>query len=97
MPVKVKKSRAALKHGGYTAMTVLPSESVAEFEDLHRDLIAELNPSGALEDDTVATMARLLWRRSKISKLVDWQSEPELASINSSLRKFREKNLPRMG
>jgi hypothetical protein len=34
---------------------------------LHQDLIAEFNPSGALEDDIVATMARLVWRKQHLS------------------------------
>ena len=37
-------------------------ENPAEFEKLHRDLIAEFCPNGALENDVVTTMARLVWR-----------------------------------
>jgi hypothetical protein len=38
----------------------------AEFEKQHRDLIAEFNPNGALENDIVATMARLVWRKKNL-------------------------------
>ena len=69
MPVGVKKSHPALKHGGYAATTILPGESEAEFEKLHRDLIAHFSPNGALENDTVATMARLLWRKQNSNTL----------------------------
>ena len=31
----------ALKHGAYSATAILPGESQAEFEKLHRDTIAE--------------------------------------------------------
>ena len=62
MPVRVKKSHPALKHGGYAA-TVLPGESVDEFEKLRRDLIANFTADGALEGDIVADLAARLWRK----------------------------------
>jgi hypothetical protein len=68
MPVRVKKRHSALKHGAYSATTILPGERAAEFEKLHRNLIAELTPEGALEDDIVATIARLLWRKQNLAK-----------------------------
>jgi hypothetical protein len=67
MSIRVKKSHPALKHAGYCATSVLPGENAAEFKKLHRDLIAELTPSGALEDDIVATMAGLLWRKQNLA------------------------------
>jgi hypothetical protein len=66
MPVQVKKHHPALKHAGYAATGILPGENSAEFEKLHRDLIAELGPNGALENDVVATMARLVWRKKNL-------------------------------
>ena len=56
----------ALKHGGYASVSVLPGENKAEFERLHQDLIAEYAPNGASEDDIVATMARLFWRKQNL-------------------------------
>ena len=47
-------------------MSVLPGESAAEFEKLHRDLIAEFTPNGPFENDIVVTMARLLWRKQNL-------------------------------
>jgi hypothetical protein len=64
---RVKKCHPALRHGGYATTTILPGESAAEFEKLHRKLIAELTPNGALEEDIVATMARLLWRKQNLA------------------------------
>jgi hypothetical protein len=61
-----KQNRPALKHGGYSSTAVLPGEDKAEFEKLHRDLIAELTPNGLLEDDIVATMAHLIWRKQNL-------------------------------
>jgi hypothetical protein len=67
MVPRVKTKHPALKHGGYSAMTILPGESQADFEKLHRDLIDELTPNGPLEDHIVATMARLLWRTQNLA------------------------------
>ena len=59
----------ALKHGAYSAMAILPGESQAEFEKLHRDTIAEWTPSGVLENDIVMTITRLLWRKQNLDTL----------------------------
>jgi len=64
-----KQNRPALKHGGYSATAVLPGESVAKFNQLHRDLISELDPTGPLEEDTVETIARLVWRKMNLRTL----------------------------
>jgi hypothetical protein len=67
MPAGTNKAHPALKHGGYSASTILPGESVAEFEKLHRDLIAEFNPNGRYEEHIIATMAQVLWRRQNLA------------------------------
>jgi hypothetical protein len=56
----------ALKHGGYSGLAVLPGEDKAAFEKLRRDLIAELNPKGPLEEDIVVTLARYVWRKQNL-------------------------------
>jgi hypothetical protein len=66
MPIKGKILHPALKHAGYCAMGVLPGENKGEFEKLHRDLIDEFKPNGAYENDIVATMAHLLWRKQNL-------------------------------
>jgi hypothetical protein len=48
---------------------VLPGESRAAFEKLHRGLIAEFTPSGVTEDNIVADMARLMWRKQNLGTL----------------------------
>ena len=60
------KRHPALKHAGYSSADVLPGESASEFSKLHRDLVAELSPRGALEDEIVATIAHYLWRRKNL-------------------------------
>jgi hypothetical protein len=64
MSIQVKK---VLKHAGYAATALLPGENPADFEKLHQDLIAELKPDGPLEDDIVARMARLVWRKQNLA------------------------------
>jgi hypothetical protein len=62
-----KKQHPALKHAGYSATSILPGESAAEFEKLHQELISEFIPNGALEHEIVATIAHLLWRRKNLA------------------------------
>lgn len=65
---KFKKPHPALKHGAYAAGALLPGEDPAEFEKLHQALIAELAPTGVLEEDIVATIARMMWRKQNLAK-----------------------------
>ena len=59
----------ALKHGAYSATSVLPGEKREDFEKLHQSLITDWAPVGPLEDDVVATMARYLWRKQNLGTL----------------------------
>jgi hypothetical protein len=61
----------ALKHGVYSGTALLPGEDPGEFEKLHNKLIAEFAPAGPLEQDIVANMARLIWRK-QISAAIVW-------------------------
>jgi hypothetical protein len=67
MLTRLNKVPPALKHAGYSATTLLPGEDVAGFEKLHRALIAEFTPTGALEEDIVAEIARLTWRKQNLA------------------------------
>jgi hypothetical protein len=58
----------AFKHGAYSATAVLPEDEDA-FRELHQKIIAELVPVGALEEDLVGTIARLLWRKQNLAIL----------------------------
>jgi hypothetical protein len=78
--VRGHKIHPALKHAGYSATTLLPGEDSAAFEKLHRALIAEFTPVGALEEAIVADMARLTWRKQnlatfRIAELARWRRE----------------------
>jgi hypothetical protein len=61
-----EKVHPALKHGAYSATTLLPGEDAFAFEKLHQGLVAELAPSGPLEEDIVATLARYMWRKKNL-------------------------------
>jgi hypothetical protein len=66
---RIDRLPPALKHGAYSATAVLPGESRADFEKLHRDLIAEHAPSGVHERHIVMNMAGLIWRRQNLGTL----------------------------
>jgi len=69
MSNRIDRLHPAVKHGAYSATALLPGESPAEFEKLHRSLIAEFGASGVLEDDIVMTIARLVWRKQNLTTL----------------------------
>jgi hypothetical protein len=66
---RIDRLPPALKHGAYSATAVLPGESRADFEKLHRDLIAEYAPSGVHQQHIVMNMAGLIWRRQNLGTL----------------------------
>jgi len=68
MPARVNKVSPALKHGAYSEATLLPGEDPDEFVKLHKGLVGELAPSGRLEEETVAAIARLMWRRQNLAR-----------------------------
>jgi hypothetical protein len=61
-----KISPPALKHGAFSGSALLPGEDPKAFKNLHDDLIAELLPVGPMEDDIVAKIARLIWRKQNL-------------------------------
>jgi hypothetical protein len=67
MVTRIKKNAPALKHGGYSATALLPGEDPAAFKKLHEALTAEFSPVGALEEDIVAGIARLVWRKRHLA------------------------------
>jgi hypothetical protein len=64
--MRYKKVSPALKHGAYSEAVLLPGEDPSKFEELHRGLVEELTPHGRLEEETVAALARLVWRRQNL-------------------------------
>jgi hypothetical protein len=66
MVARFRLKHPAWKHGGYSATAVLPGEDRAEFERLHRGLIAKYYPNGPLEEHIVAELTRLIWRSKNL-------------------------------
>ena len=100
MSVRFKKPHAAFKHGAYSATAVLPGEDEDAFRELHQKIIAELAPVGALEEDLVGTIARLLWRKQNLAILrivefarehgVEFQAERPFFRMERLLDQTRE-------
>jgi len=85
MSIRIDRLHPSVKHGAYSALDVLPGESRAAFEKLHRDLIAEYAPSGVHAPHILRKMARLIWRQQnlatlRISELAqrDWSEIPAI-------------------
>jgi hypothetical protein len=57
---------SALKHGIYSGIGLLPTESPAKFRKFKKQIFAELNPVGRLEEDIVDEIVRLEWRRQNL-------------------------------
>jgi hypothetical protein len=49
MLTQVQKTHPALKHGAYSATTILPGEDSTAFKKLHQEVMAELSPNGILD------------------------------------------------
>jgi len=56
----------ALKHGIYSGIGLLPTESRAKFRKFKKQIFAELNPVGRLEEDIVDEIVWLEWRRQNL-------------------------------
>jgi hypothetical protein len=62
-----RRSRNAWKHGGYSNLGVLPGESAQVFKRLQQSLIDELEPSDPTECDAVLSLAKCMWRKSRLA------------------------------
>lgn len=60
-------AQPALKHGAYSAMSLLPGEDPAAFRKLCADLIAEYKPAGPSELAIVLRLARVIWREQHLA------------------------------
>ena len=87
---KFRKRHPALKHGGYSSTAVLPGENPAEFEELHQAVIAELAPRGALEENIVADIVRLVWRRQNLA--IGLVEIDDTATVRACSGTWRSKN-----
>ncbi len=61
----------ALKHGVFAATAIIPGEDRREFEELHTALIQEWQPDGPTEEDAVLDIAKSMWRKRRVQKLLE--------------------------
>ena len=66
MPVITRTASQSLRRELYIASAVLPLESPNQFAALFDELCQELKPVGRLEEDQVAMIAKLLWRKHRL-------------------------------
>ena len=58
----------AFKHGAFARDLILTGETREDFERLHESLIEEWKPKGALEEDTVLTLAQGIWLKRRVER-----------------------------
>ena len=61
-----KRIPPALKHGIYSGLGLLPTESRAKFRKFRKQSFAELALTGSLEEDVGEEIVRLEWRRKNL-------------------------------
>jgi hypothetical protein len=66
-------SRNAVKHGLYSSIVVLPTESREEFEEMLDAYIHQFQPEGEVERDLVEEMVAAKWRQRRL-----WAIETDL-------------------
>jgi hypothetical protein len=67
MPKNSKRVPPALKHAIYSGIGLLPTESRAKFRKFRKQIFAELNLVGRLEEDIGDEIVRLEWRRKNLA------------------------------
>jgi hypothetical protein len=66
MPRNSKRIPSALKHGIYSGLGLLPTESRAKFRKFKKQRFAELDLTGPLEQDIGEEIVCLEWRRQNL-------------------------------
>jgi hypothetical protein len=93
-----KRFPPALRHGVYSGLTLLPTEDRAEFEKLHRDLVAEYQPVGRSEEIIIAQLVHLTWRRENLATYrLAVHARERCSSIYSKLDRPLEWKIPMLG
>jgi hypothetical protein len=60
-----RANRNALRHGAY-CLGLLPWESPADFEALHKKFREDCKPTGALEEEAVLSLCQWMWKRRRV-------------------------------
>jgi hypothetical protein len=62
-----KSTKNALSHGAYSSDVILPLENSNDFNELHQELREELFASGRSEEEAVAELACLHWKKRRLN------------------------------
>jgi hypothetical protein len=73
----------ALKHGAFSKAELLPWEDLSEFEELRRRLVEEHQPEGPSQEDSVDTIASLLWRKQRVRMKRNFDIAAALARVEN--------------
>ena len=79
--------RNAFKHGAFSTEIIFTGENLRDFFDLHYGLRDELKPCGTMEEEIVITIAKYLWRRRRIDRLIT--NEADLIKMCDADEEFR--------
>ena len=59
----------ALRHGLSSQDALLPDEDPHELEELHQQVLVELQPQGAVEDHLVGRIVIMMWRLRRVERI----------------------------
>lgn len=81
----ISKRSNALKHGAFSSIDLFPWENAEEFETLRRGLFDKYNPDGPLQEDCMASIASLMWRKRRIQRKREFDIAAELERTENSI------------
>jgi hypothetical protein len=58
----------ALKHGAFAKELLVLDENKKDFDELHESCVAELKPSGQMEEEVVFSVAEYMWRKRRVTR-----------------------------
>lgn len=79
------KAPNAIKHGAFSSIDLLPWESAEEFAALRRALFDKYNPDGPLQENCMASIASLMWRKLRVQKKRELDLAAELDRAENSI------------
>lgn len=94
MSANTKTLPPALKHGAFSATTILPGESESKFKKLHQRIIAELDLKGVLEQEIGLSLAHRIWRKKNLAIFLTAEhAQARFTDIQMSLQETGVTNL----
>ncbi|MBR0916135.1 hypothetical protein [Bradyrhizobium japonicum] len=79
------KTPNAMKHGAFSSIDLLPWESAEEFAALRRGLFEKYSPDGPLQEDCMASIASLMWRKRRVQKKRELDVAAELDRAENAI------------